>query len=180
MKSKVICFTILFLFSLILITSGQFTEKGSWKQLKVAGCSIYYPDEMIVDTSGRMGTLFVLKTPLEDSADQFLENFNLLEPQEVYLSLSIEDYGRESVRNIINMLDSVKIIWQDTITISGDSIYKVVYDFQMGKFPLRALQYYYKKKEHYYILTFTAEQKAYEKFEELALKLMSTLKIISN
>lgn len=175
-NSKTVLFLILFLNA--IRSEGQRDSLSGWQLLKVENSSIYYPKELIVDTSGRMGTIFILKTPLEDSLDQFLENFNLIGIYGIFNDFSIKEWGEENVKNLPKTLNNVKVIWEGTTTVSKETIYKVIYDSQMGDFDLRVLQYYYKRKESFYVLTFTSERKLYERYEEFALKLMSTFSIL--
>ncbi len=175
--------TALLFLSFLFITTicdGQKDSLSSWQQLKVERFSIYHPKELKVDTSGRMGTIFILKTPLEDSSDKFLENFNLIGVHDVLNDFSIKEWGEANVRTLASFLRNVKVIWEDTIAFSGETIYKAIYDFQSEFKDLRTIQYYFKRKESFYILTFASERKAFGRYEEFALKLMSTFSIATD
>lgn len=177
-KSTALLFLLFFLIA--ANCDGQKDSLSSWQQLKVERFSIYHPKELNVDTSGRMATIFILKAPLEDSSDQFMENFNLIGVNNVFNDFSIREWGEANVKSLTSYLSNVKVIWEDTISFSREIIYKAIYDFQSGLYDLRAIQYYFKREESFFILTFVSEKKAFGKYEEFALKLMSTFSIASD
>ena len=128
--------------------------------------AIKYPGTWRVDTSGTMGTEWVIFSPLENENDKFSENVNVLIQPLAGLNIDMNKYRDISERQLASAVTDGKI-YESTIgkTENGER-YKIVYSMLQGTFRLKILSYCYIKNEKAYLVTFTAELDKYDRYRK--------------
>lgn len=125
-----------------------------WKTLKAEEVSgvVYYPENWSIDTSGKMGTIFVVLSPVDSTNDFFQEN----------ITLSFEDVSEHQV-SIDEYMEGAVSALQDYVTnIEGltyekrDGDYWVSYSGQQGIVRLAYNQRLMMHEGVAYILTYTS------------------------
>ena len=82
--------------------------------------SIEYPENWILDESGKAGTSFAMH-PISETNKDFVENINLIKQNLGENELSIEELKSIVEKQASNMLDNSKIISSEIITVKGVS-----------------------------------------------------------
>ena len=152
-------------------------KKAHWKTLNTDEYFIQYPDDWQLDESGRMGTVFVLFSPLSSSQDLFKENVNLLIQDISTYELNLDQYTEISEGQIKSMITDSKIIESKREHEGSDEFHKMIYTGRQGKFNLTFEQYFWVENGKAYVLTFTCEQERFSEFKELGESIMSSFLI---
>ena len=87
--------------------------------------SIEYPENWILDESGKAGTSFAMH-PISETNKDFVENINLIKQNLGENELSIEELKSIVEKQASNMLDNSKIISSEIITVKGVSYHKML------------------------------------------------------
>src|ERR1700758_2867940 len=101
-------------YSLLLIlfstnVKSQQKETG-WPSFNQKEYTVKYPADWQLDKSGQSGTSFVLFSPLENKADLFKENVNLLVQDLTGKNIDLTKYTEISEGQINTMMPNSKII----------------------------------------------------------------------
>lgn len=178
--------TIKFIGILALITNfaayGQMTENKAkipdgWKSISDNTYSINYPDNWVLNTSGQMGSSFILFTPLSSKQDQFRENVNLIIQDLTGHNLDLDKYVALSENQIKTMVTNGEIIESKRITTGNLDYQKVIYTGKQGLFNLKFEQYFWVIGNKAFILTFTCEESQFDNYQATAEKIMNSFKI---
>ena len=130
---------------------------GKWESLKYGPYTIQYPGDWEVDTSGQMGTSFILFSPLTDPADQFRENVNLLVQDLTGYDLTLDQYVEISEDQIRTMVDNGHIISSTRIREGNPEFHKMIYSGTHDIYQLQFEQYYRVADQTAFVLTLTCE-----------------------
>ena len=133
---------------------------------------INYPETWEKNESGMMGTTFILFAQVDSDTDQFKENVNLLVQDLTGMNIDLDQYTALSVPQIKQIIEGAEIIEDKRITDQGAEHHKLSYTGKQSIFDLRFEQLFWIKNEKAYVLTFTSEIKAYEKYKDLGMKIM--------
>lgn len=148
-----------------------------WEILKTSEYTIQYPKEWRLDQSGQMGTLFYLFSPVIDSTDKFSDNINLMKSDLTGSDMDLDKFTELSISQIKTMITNSKIEKNERKNLNNVPFQHVIYTGDQGVYNLRFEQYIFIIDEKSYFITFTAEQKQYEKFKEDASKIMNSFVI---
>jgi serine/threonine-protein kinase len=148
----------------------------TWHTLSGENYSIQYPDIWKIDTSGKMGSAFIIITPLEPETDKFRENINLV-VQDLKTKTDLGQFTATSVKQINTYITKAKIISNQTMDTEAGTFQKLVYTGDQGKFHLKFVQYCFVKDNKAYVLTFTAEQHAFTGYELTAEQVLESFRI---
>ncbi|WP_406755118.1 hypothetical protein [Tenacibaculum maritimum] len=143
------------IFVLIFILSCQ---QGLIK-LERDDFSIHYPFGLILDESGKEGTLFILKTEKENSEDVFIENINLVKAN--IGNLSFDDLRTKTIRDVKKIAN---VLEDDKIKVNGNDCLRIIFELSEQGQKMKVMQHFIIKKEKIYVLTFTSESKNYETY----------------
>lgn len=156
--------TIIFLF--LLSTIFSVNAQTNWKTLEDNSYSVKYPSDWEVNSTGMMGTSFILFSPLAEGLDNFKENVNLLIQDLSEYDLDLDKYVEISVGQIKTMITNSNIIESKTIKSELGEYQKMIYTGEQGVFKLKFEQYYWVKNNNAYVLTFTSELDKYLNYKE--------------
>lgn len=149
----------------------------NWWKFEKDNYFILHPQDWVVDTSGTMGSSFILFAPVENTADQFKENVNLLIQNLEGKNISLNQYVQFSENQIKTMIQNAKI--EESKRIKKDSLeyHSVMFTGEQGNYKLRFEQYYFLKAGKSYVLTFTHEQSKNEQYRRLGELMLSSFRI---
>ena len=162
----------LFLLFTPLLLQAQTTEE--WKTLKAATYSIHYPSSWSLDTSGQAGTKLVILSPSESAGDTFKENINLIIQDIAAYKLDLDAYTKLSTDQIKTMITNSKILENKRVKQGNTEYQKVIYTGDLQSYNLTFEQYYFVIRDQAYILTFTAEQNKFKKYQATGEKMLSS------
>ena len=145
-------------------------------ELSISGHCISYPNTWEPDTSGSMGSVFFLHSPLLDEEDQFSENINLVLQNLPKKGMKSSAYLDLTLKGIKTYLTDYTIIENKKTKKNGKQCYVLEYAGSMNDFELHFLQYIWVQKDKVQILTFTAQGHSFEYYRLLATQIMESMK----
>ena len=170
MKKSII---FLFLLSSIFNVNAQ----TNWKTIEDKSYSVKYPSDWEVNSTGMMGTSFILFSPLTETQDNFKENVNLLIQDLSAYDLNLDKYVEISVGQIKTMVTNSNILESKTIKSEFGEYQKMIYTGEQGMFKLKFEQYYWVKNNNAYVLTFTSELDKYLNYKEIGEAILNSFEI---
>jgi hypothetical protein len=154
-----------------LISCSQSIEKKKMLTIDKSDYSISYSAEWELKTNPQLDVL--VSSPLSGATDDFAENFNVLKQD---LSASNEDL---QLYDSITKAQTINALGKDAIlssTNEGDHrslVFKGPYNGRQLKWK----QIYYVKNKTAYVLTYTAEEKTYDKYSAVAESIFNSFKL---
>jgi PsbP len=149
-------------------TESNFS-KGNYK--------IEYPKSWRLDTSKRMGTEFFLFSPLENQADQFSENVNVIVQDLTGQNINLEDYKTITDKQITDFVTEPKV-FESIIKKTGNKEYfRVVYAMTQGKIRLKITSICFIKDDKAYLITFSTELEKHEQYEKIGEKILNSFSL---
>ena len=175
----------LFLLSigLILITACNSKNENTtdtpsnWESYATDNLSIQYPNDWTLTHNGEMGTLFIIKSELTSTKDDFSENINLVTEDISTFEVTLDMYADVSVTNIERMVEGVEMITNTRIKGEDKDFHKLVYSSNQNGYLLVYEQYLWVTNSTAYVLTFVGKKGEYEAFKEIAEKIMDSFRI---
>ncbi len=155
--------TLKFIFPILLIS---FSLNAQFDNYSTEEYSIKYPVDWSIDTSGIMGTDFILFSAITSEKDQFRENVSLLVQDVSEYDLDLDKYVEISLEQVKTMITNGKLILSERKNGSDEeyNFHRVVYTGKQGIFDLHFEQYIWLEDGLAFILTSTSEQDAYNTF----------------
>lgn len=162
----------------LLLVSVSFSQSKDWKTLKVTNYSIQYPDSFELNTSGLMGTSFLLFSNQSPASDLFRENINLFLQDLNGNAISLDQFVQVSENQLSTVITKHAIIESKRIKENNKEYHVLMYTGEQGQLKLKWMQYYYIVKGKAYALTYTAEQDQFDKYLDVAKKIMATFTVL--
>lgn len=135
---------------------------------------IRFPDTWELDTSGLMGTEFLVFSPVEDEYDRFRENVNFL-IQDLHGSpVDLKTYAQLSERQIMDLATNVEMFESQTIEKGNSEYHHFIYSMTMGILNLKVEQYCFIANDTAYVLTFTAETDKFDAFRPVGVAILNS------
>ncbi len=103
-----------------------------WEKYSDSNCEIRYPSEWDENTSGQMGTSFILFSPLESDDDKFRENVNLLIQDLQGQELDLNSYVELSENQVRTLVTNGEIIKSERQNNQNGEHHKLVYNGSQG------------------------------------------------
>ena len=141
------------------------------------GVRIKYPQEW-EKMEGYMDTVVLFRSPPESGSDMFQENFNIVAG--VTDPVDLDEFTDANIDEIENSFPGVTVLEKGTATVAGTSAQKVLFGLTQGEYNLRLMQLYMIKDSKAYVLTYTAEEDAYDDFLGIAQIMINTFEIIED
>lgn len=148
-----------------------------WKHLADKDYSIQYPEDWELNQDGTAGTKFVILSKQKNAEDQFRENVNLIVQSLAGQNIDLDKYTEISEQQIKQLISNSNIKESTRVTTGKYPYQKDVYDGDQGIYKLTFEQYYWVIGDNAYVLTFTAEQTAYDEYKSMGEKIMNTFQI---
>lgn len=149
-----------------------------WKTHTDNGFQIQYPSEWELSLAKQMGSSFILFSPLENKDDLFRENVNLIIQDIKGMNIGLEKYAQISESQIKLMMTNAQILESKVIEKNGRRVYHLVYTADMGIYHLKFMQNYFIQNEKAYVLTFTADQKNYDRYIKVGSEILNTFELL--
>ena len=165
---------LLILLIIFQLASCQSNEKNVTKKINKNGYTISYTSDLKLDESGKQGSEFLLFTEKTDSADNFIENINLLIQNLETLNLDLNKFV-EITENQIKA--NGNLISSERIKNNNSEFQKLIYSAHLNNFDLKFIQYDFVENNKAYILTFTAKENEFDRYSADMEKIMKTFEI---
>lgn len=171
-------FFLFFLLTLISCSQKQEETKEEVKEnakmivLDKQDFSISYPNNWIVKSDMPKAELLVC-SPFDGSNDTFADNFNLMKQDLHSNSIDLMLYDSISKDQIYNALGKDAILESKIENDRSYVLYKGVLDGEQLKWK----QLYFVKNEIAYVLTYTAEEKTFDKYSDIAESIFNSFKL---
>ncbi len=151
------------------VISPEAGEKPVWATIADPEFTIRYPPNWTLDQTGLFGSSFFLYAPLEARNDTFRENFNLIiNDLREFPGIPLAEMAEGARQQIVSIIKDVKVLEFKEMPDGFDKYYQVEYTGTQGKFKLHWRQHYWLVHNHFYVLTFTAEETDYKRYLPLA------------
>lgn len=160
-------------------TTKEYSEEvpNDWKTIDETDYTIQYPGNFDINTSGQMGTRFILFSKPTSPEDPFLENINLIIQDLSGQSMNLDEYVKLSENQIKTFITNGNIIESTRITSANSEFQKFIYTGIQGQYNLQFEQYYWIENNKAYVLTFTAEIDEIEIYKDVCEKIMNSFRI---
>ena len=147
-----------------------------WTQLEENNYSIYYPNDWNLNQAGQNETSFNITSPSTAISDPFSENVNLLIQDLTNLAIDLNKFIEISVNQVETVVKNGKMFLSKRKKAHGLEFQKVIYTGQYGDFDLKFKQYCWVRDDHAYILTFTSEEKQFDRFDSVSERILKSFK----
>jgi hypothetical protein len=155
-------------------TVSDTARATEWKTLDRGDYTISHPADWAVDVSGNSGMDFIISSPFSDEEDMYNDFVNLTILPLPGLNKTLDSYALEVSRDIPFFYQKAIIRENKKDKKGNKDCYVMTYAGLMSEFPLAIRQYIWFENEKAYSLTFTAEQQAFEKWDETAIRIMDS------
>jgi serine/threonine-protein kinase len=135
--------------------------------------TISYPKNWKMNTSGQMGSEFIIFSEIEKN-ETFRENVNLLTQDLKGQSFTLKSFAEMSKNQIKNTVPNSTIIESKIVDSASQPYYILVWKGKIGPNELQLKQQIYIKEEKAYIISFTALPESYARFAETADKIFNS------
>jgi len=125
---------------------------------------IKYPEKWTV-VENDMGAAFFLIAPKSNENDSFNENVNLIIQDLTGTQIDLDGYVQLSENQIKSTIKEGTIIRSERLKSGSWEIQKIVYTGEINGFKLKLIQQCWVRNSKAYVLTFTAEQTAFEQYK---------------
>lgn len=175
----------LFLLPSVLASAQQTVVKKSktitgtninWWKFEKENYSILHPQDWVIDTSGTMGSSFILFAPLDNEQDKFKENVNLLIQDLEGKNMDMNQYVSLSENQIKSMIQNSSILESKTVKNDSVQYHKIAFTGEQGAYKLRFEQNYFLQNGKSYVLTFTYEQDKTEEYRRMGELMLSSFR----
>jgi len=164
-------------FIILFINFSIYSQTTDWKTLNNSEFSINYPKNWELNSSGQMGTRFIIFSQLTDKNDQFKENVNLIIQDLTGYDFDLNKYVELSENQIKTMITESNILINERITKNKKEYQKIIYTGRQGVYDLKFIQYYWLENNKAYVLTFTAEVNEFTKFKKTSENILNSFKL---
>ncbi|CAM1362363.1 hypothetical protein TPENAI_20401 [Tenacibaculum litopenaei] len=161
----------LFLIVLVITTLGC-SQKENFMYLEKEDFIVSYPVSLSLTEEGDEGTVFVLRTSKEDENDSFVENINL-----VTVNIGNLNFDSLTSKAIIDIDKIADIIENRRIKMKGSECLRVIFQLSEQGKRIKVIQHFYVKEEKAYVLTFTSEERNFNKFFDKANSVLMSFRL---
>jgi len=168
----------------IMTTCGQAKQKNmqnanptNWKTLEQRDYTIKYPDSFELNTSGQMGTSFLLFFKQSSANEMFRENINLIIQDLKGLNISLDGFVEISENQIKTLITDGILIESKRFKKDNSEFHELIYTGKQGVYELKWKQYFTIKNEKAYILTLTTEVEQFETYKTVGEEIMNSFKL---
>lgn len=137
---------------------------------------IEYPIDWSLNFSKIGGMSFAVTSPLSSDEDKFSENINLIIQDLKGLNIDLNKYVSIS-KEQLSSLPQGNVLESKRKNIKGKEHHIIVFKGFLQEKKLKGKQLYFIKNEKAYVLTFTAMEKDYNLFIDVANKILNSFKL---
>jgi hypothetical protein len=163
MKSKLFrVWTIGLILALAVLSNGLYAESLSTYTNRNYGFSIQYPSSWEMREKF-MNTEVIFLSDAENANDKFQENVNIA-VMRVPANTKFEAAKDDTIQQLGRMITNFHLEAERPVTLAGREAYALVYTGTMGQFQFKWQQIFMVANGCAYAITYTAEEKSYNKF----------------
>lgn len=175
---KKVSLTLFGLIALILLNAPLISADDAQfllYQNKEYQIEILYPKSWRI-AEETLGAQVIFLSPLESDEDKFSENLNII-IMKVRQIDDLETICQNSIIQLSRFITNFKLISYEKTYLSGQESRLLLYTGEQQGFKLQFLQVIMKKDDIIYIITFTAEEKAFARYLSTAKFIIDSFKI---
>lgn len=147
-----------------------------WDKQENNDLEIFYPPGWEFDSSGNMGTLFIIFAPLGEEDDFFQENISLVVQPLENTEITIDDYYFASIDDLKRNMENTNIQEEESLTNNNIDIRKIIFTTAQNDAVFNIQQYYFIHNKEAYIMTFTAEEVKFRDYIEYVDLIMNSFR----
>lgn len=149
----------------------------NWKNHTDSLYTISYPETWVLNNSLQpLAKLFVFSDQ-EGKDDRFRENVNLIIQQLPESSIDLDKFVLATETEVRDLITNSVIITNERSRNANGEFQHMVYTGDQGEFKLQFEQYYWVKNGEAIVLTFTAEQSKYGKYQATAKEILDSFRL---
>ena len=161
----------------LLVSFAAFGQPGDgWVKESMKTYSIAHPNDWQFDTSGQLGTKFIILSPVTSGTDQFRENVNLFVQDLTAKGIDLDKFVKITEEQIATFMTDGKILLSKRMKGGDFEYHKMIYTGKQGKFNLKFEQYYLIVGEKAYVLTLTCEVSQFDNYQKTGEKILDSFK----
>ncbi|WP_420317278.1 hypothetical protein [Ekhidna sp.] len=138
--------------------------------------SIKYPESWSV-TENKMGASLFILAPKTDDQDEFNEYVNLVIHDLEGTNLNLDSYIQLSQEQIVDRVDNVEITQSKRLKSGSLELHKMAYSGEINGMKLKLIQHYRFRNQKVYVITFTAEESAFEDFKKYGQGMLNSFRL---
>ena len=138
--------------------------------------TIKYPKSWIFSADDQMGATFHILSPKDSEEDVFNENVNLIIQDLAGTNIDLDAFVQLSEKQIKELIPKSNIIRSERLKSGSLELHKVVYTGEINGFNLKLIQHYQINNDKAYILTFTAQESAYEGYKYFGQQILNSFR----
>jgi hypothetical protein len=139
--------------------------------------TIEYPKPWRLDTSKIMGTEFIAFSPLEDSADKFSENVNVIIQNLSGQNIDLEKYKQITEQQITTIMTDGKVFESSIVKTNKNNYFKIVYAMTQNERRLKFISVCFIKDDKAYLATFTCELDKYDSYKKIGEEILNSFSL---
>ncbi len=128
------------------------------------GFSIIFPKDWEIQESF-MGTSVISRSSLENEADQFKENINVV-VEKLPKDMGLDEYLELNLSNMYKFLTDFKEIEKGSVELSDNDARWLIYTGQLGQLDMKALVYFTIKGMRAYVITCSSSPNSFEEYKD--------------
>ena len=142
------------------------------------GVKIGYPTKWTKTDNPYEKVIVVFLSPLENSADKFSENVNIVVEDVSFYYSNLDEYEDYTIKNMPKFVKDFKLLSSSRVTIDSLPASEMVFSSNQQGIDLKQLQITIIKDNKAYILTYSAELDSYSQYIEEANNMINSLEIL--
>jgi len=175
MKSFSKSITLILFWIVPIISLAQSSVK--WKNHSDSLYTISYPDNWVLNnTLQPLAKLFIFSDK-EDDNDNFRENINLLIRRLPDSSIDLNKFVEATETEVRDLITNSVMMTNERSRNANGEFQHMIYSGDQGEFKLQFEQYYWIKNGEAIILTFTAEQSKYDKYQATSKQILDSFSL---
>ena len=120
----------------------------------------------------------VFLSPKENVMDMFQENVNVILQDLSRQLMTMEQYTAVTKKQVIDNFGVASILSLKDVTIAGQPAKELLYNMNYQGKKLKVKQCWIIKNNKAYLLTYTAEPEQYNKYENIAVEMTNSFKLL--
>jgi hypothetical protein len=164
---------------LLLISNICFAQTDTiFKQFTDKNFALQYPSNWDVNTTGKMGTALLVLSPLENEADNFKENVNVLIQEQQGITNTLENYRKVTELQFADKANNCNVLESEIFTNNHSRFYKALYTMKYGETMLKISAVCFIKNNKAYLATFTTTVDTYLQYKPIGDKILATFQVV--
>jgi hypothetical protein len=139
---------------------------------------IEYPKSWKTDTSKLMGADLFILSPLENAADKFSENINILIQDLAGQNIDLEKYKEITELQIKELVTDGKIIESLILNNGVQPCYKITYEMIQAELRLKITSLCYISSNKAYLITFSSTIDKYDQYKKIGENILNSFAFI--